>query len=76
MKHLEIVLERAINREKELEEVCKEQADRIEQLNQLVIRTQAPMNYVYGLHLTLLKSCTFPGGEIQRRKTKRLADQT
>ncbi|KAF7831314.1 kinesin-like protein KIN-12F isoform X1 [Senna tora] len=35
-KHSEIVIEKPINREKELEDVCKEQAARIEQLNQLV----------------------------------------
>jgi len=55
-------------REKELESVCKEQAARIEQLNQLVLRFFLP-----GLCLWLVSTFTdnvhlSPGGEIERRE--------
>ncbi|WJX31560.1 hypothetical protein P8452_19977 [Trifolium repens] len=43
-KHLENVLEKSKRREKELENVCKEQAARIEQLNQLVEKLKGESN--------------------------------
>ncbi|XP_045825037.1 kinesin-like protein KIN-12F [Trifolium pratense] len=43
-KHLENVLEKSKMREKELENVCKEQAARIEQLNQLVEKLKGENN--------------------------------
>lgn len=72
LKHLESVRAKDHMREKELESVCKEQAARIEQLNQLVLRLYLPE-----LCLWLASSFTdnvhlFPGGEIERREKSEL----
>lgn len=44
-------MEKAITREKELENVCKEQAARIEELNQLVRGAVSFMNYICSVNL-------------------------
>lgn len=59
---------KAIMREKELENVCKEQAARIEELNQLVSGFLTLIIYVCGLDFTLLTVWICPGREIERRK--------
>lgn len=55
-------------REKELENVCKEQAARIEQLNQLVLRFWLPELCLW-LVLTFTDNMDLStGGEIERRE--------
>ena len=51
-KHLENATVNGTMRENELENVCKVQAARIEQLNEMVLRFLTFMNYVCGLDFT------------------------
>jgi kinesin family protein 15 len=68
LKHLENVLEKSKMREKELENVCKEQAARIEQLNQLVLKFSLP-DLCLQLVFTFTDNVDLsPGREIERRE--------
>ncbi|KAE9584110.1 putative plus-end-directed kinesin ATPase [Lupinus albus] len=62
-KDLETVMAQSILREKELKNVCKEQAARIEELNRLVSGFMTLVYYVSDLDFTLLTMWICPGGE-------------